>query len=157
MSGYSANQKVYYSSDAGASWTNYSDGLPNLPANCVTYAEGSNDELYVGTDAGVYYRNDTFTSWQPYKDGMPNVVVTELEIQYASNTITAATYGRGLWRAPLFTLPADDAGVVSIESPNGTICLPEFTPSVTVGNFGANAVTSLTIEYTVSGGTPNTY
>ena len=76
LSGYTNNQKVYFSNDAGATWSNFSTGLPNIPANCIAYHEGTNDAVYVGTDAGVYYRDNSFTSWQPYKDGLPNCVVT---------------------------------------------------------------------------------
>ena len=157
LSGYTDNQKVYYSADGGASWSNYSTGLPNIPANCITYANGSDDALYVGTDAGVYYRDATFSAWQAYKDGMPNVVVTELEIQYASNTLVAATYGRGLWKAPLFSLPANDGAIVSIENPTGTICATSISPSIVLGNFGENALTSATISYGVAGGSVNTF
>jgi len=78
-SGFGGGAKVYFSADAGNSWTNYSTGLPNIPANCITYHNGSNDGLYVGTDAGVYYRDATLPSWIPYTDGLPNVPVSELE------------------------------------------------------------------------------
>ncbi len=157
LSGYTNNQKIYSSDDGGTTWTNYSDGLPNIPANCVVYNNGSNDALYVGTDAGVYYRDASFAAWQPYKDGMPNVVVTELEIQYASNSLIAATYGRGQWKAPLFSLPSDDGSIVSVNAPTGTICETLVSPNITIGNFGENNLTSATIEYSVSGGSTNTY
>ena len=156
-SGFSNGNKVSYSADAGATWTNYSDGLPNIPANTIVYQEGSNDALYAGTDAGVYYRDADFGAWQPYKDGLPNVVVSELEIHYGSNTIVASTYGRGIWNAPLFTLPANDAGIVGVDAPQGTQCLPDVTPSITIGNFGSNDVTSVNIDYGVQGGTTSTY
>ena len=41
--------------------------------------------------------------WAPYMDGMPNVIVKELEIHYDAGTISAATYGRGVWQSPLKT------------------------------------------------------
>ena len=157
LSGYTNGSKVYFSDNAGSSWTNISDGLPNIPANCIAYHEGTNDAVYVGTDAGVYYRDDTFASWQPYKDGLPNVVITELEIHYASNTIVASTYGRGIWNAPLFTLPQLDAGIVQINSPEETVCETSVTPEIVIGCFGQDNLTALTIEYGIQGGTLNTY
>ncbi|MCB0762961.1 MAG: hypothetical protein KDC12_15655, partial [Flavobacteriales bacterium] len=63
LSGYAGGEKVYFSADAGSTWTNYSTGLPNIPANCIAYMEGSSDALYLGTDAGVYYRDQSFGSW----------------------------------------------------------------------------------------------
>jgi hypothetical protein len=72
-----------------------------MPVNCIVHQDVFNNALYVGTDAGVYYLNDDLSDWIPYKYGLPNVVVDQLEIHYATNTIRAATYGRGIWQAPL--------------------------------------------------------
>ena len=44
------------------------------------------------------------TEWIPFNDGLPNVIVKELEIHYAEGTISAATFGRGVWESPLNTL-----------------------------------------------------
>lgn len=102
LSGYSSNSKVYTSDDAGASWTNLSTNLPNIPANCIVYNQLSPDnELFVGTDLGVYYTNDLLSGWTLYNQGLPHVIVNELEIHQNSNTLVAATYGRGIWRTPL--------------------------------------------------------
>lgn len=101
LSGYTAGQKVYRSTDAGATWENISGSLPNLPANCVVHHRDGYDAVYVGTDVGIYYRNATMSDWEPYFTNLPNVIVQELEIHYASNTIKAATFGRGIWESPL--------------------------------------------------------
>ena len=45
------------------------------------------------------------TDWIPFHDGLPNVIVKELEIHYAKGTISAATFGWGIWESPLDTLP----------------------------------------------------
>ena len=44
------------------------------------------------------------SEWEPYNNGLPNVIVNELEIHYGEGTISAATYGRGVWTSPLQTL-----------------------------------------------------
>ena len=144
--------KVYFSDDAGATWSDFSTGLPSIPCNTIVYADGTNDGLYVGTDAGVYYRDGTFGSWQPYNSGLPNVVITELEIHYATNTIVASTYGRGVWHAPLFALPQVDAGLTAINNPDGTLCDPNFIPEIEIGNFGNDPITEVVIDYQVTGG-----
>ena len=41
-------------------------------------------------------------NWQTFDAGLPNVIVNELEIQYSSGRLRAATYGRGLWESDLF-------------------------------------------------------
>jgi photosystem II stability/assembly factor-like uncharacterized protein len=100
-SGYSAGNKVYQSTDGGSSWTNISGSLPNVPANSVVYQKNSPNRLYVGADIGVWYRDLTTTDWQDFNNGLPNVVIDELEIQYGSGKIRAATYGRGIWQSDL--------------------------------------------------------
>ena len=103
FSGYVAGNKVYKTTNGGTTWTNISGTLPNMPVNCVVYENNLKNAVYIGTDAGVYYINDGLPDWVPYKFGLPNVIVDELEIHYATKKIKAATYGRGLWQAPLKT------------------------------------------------------
>ena len=157
FSGYTSGSKVYYSADGGATWTNISGSLPNIPSNTIVYHNTGSDALYVGTDAGVYYRDNTLADWIPYMNGLPNVVVDELEIHAGLNTITAATFGRGTWRAPLYTQPNLDLSVVSITSPNGNFCSTDVTPTIALMNSGINAITSFQLEYTISGQTTQIY
>jgi hypothetical protein len=103
LSAYAPGMKVFMSPDGGTTWANYSGTLPNVPANCIVYQKGSNEGLYIGTDVGVFYRDATMSDWVPYQDGLPVVVVTELEISYFNNKLWAATFGRGLWSADLYS------------------------------------------------------
>jgi PKD repeat protein len=119
--GYIAGIKVFYSSDAGATWTNVSGNLPNLPALCIAYDPGTNDGLYVGTDIGVYYKDNTMSNWIFYSNGLPNVIVHELEFHQASHTLRAATYGRGLWEIAAYSAPTS-APVAAFSSNRSTVC-----------------------------------
>ena len=101
FSGYVPGQKVYRSINGGVAWTNFSGTLPNMPADTIVYRKSATNEVYIGTDAGVYYRADTSPDWVPYKNGLPNVIVDDLQIDYGTNTLRAATYGRGIWTVPL--------------------------------------------------------
>lgn len=105
FSGYSAANKVWFSADAGLTWSNYSTGLPNIPVNCIVYQNSSNDAIFVGTDIGIYFIDNANASWQPFFDGLPNVDVQELEIVYSIGKIRAATNGRGLWESNLSATP----------------------------------------------------
>jgi len=121
MSGYTADSKVFFSSDGGATWVNYSGSLPNVPVNCIVYKQGSNEELYIGTDIGVFYTDGTMNTWIPYQTGLPNVVVTDLEISYYDNKLWAGTFGRGLWNTNLYVpLSVSDQEIYNqiIVSPN---------------------------------------
>lgn len=103
---YFVGQKVYASSNGGASWTNISDNLPNTIVNCIAFqdADGSPaNALYIGTDIGVYYRDESLGFWIPFMNGLPTVPVFDLEINYTSSMIRAGTYGRGLWSSDLYT------------------------------------------------------
>ncbi len=105
FSGYNTTNKVYETNDAGSSWANISgSNLPGLPVNCIVYQGGANDDLYIGTDIGVYYKNSNMSEWIPFNDGLPNVIIKELEIHYNKGTISAATFGRGVWESPLNNL-----------------------------------------------------
>jgi len=156
-SGFDGAEKVDFSTNGGTTWTNISLGLPNIPVNCITYQTGTSDGIYIGTDAGVYYRDNTLGTWIPYMDGLPNVVVTELDIHYPTGTITASTYGRGLWRGQLYTLPNLDAAMIQILSPVGTQCETPINPSVQISNAGNNTLTSLQIQYQVTGQSAQIY
>jgi hypothetical protein len=52
---------------------------------------------------------------------------------------------------------AVDAGISAIVTPNGIVCGSTFTPVVTLKNFGANALTSCTINYKVDNNPNSTF
>lgn len=95
LSGYSADTKVSYFD--GQKWTNMSDGLPNVPVNCIEHQSFTQDRLYIGTDVGIFTRDNSNPVWQPFNKGMPNVIVNSLKVHYASGKLYAGTYGRGVW------------------------------------------------------------
>ncbi|MDF1673776.1 MAG: T9SS type A sorting domain-containing protein [Vicingaceae bacterium] len=102
FSGFLSGDKVYKTINAGQTWTNISGSLPNIPINCIEFDDNStNEALYIGTDIGVYYRDNSLSDWTFLNNGLPPVIISELEIHYASSKIRAATFGRGMWEAPL--------------------------------------------------------
>lgn len=106
FSNYNNIDKVYETIDAGNTWENISGvNLPALPVNCIVHQGGINDEIYIGTDIGVYYKTNTMSEWAPFNTGLPSVIVEELAIHYQEGTISAATFGRGIWKSPLNSPP----------------------------------------------------
>jgi len=97
FSGFNATNKVFVSNDTGATWTNISTGLPNVPVDCIKFEGSEEHGLFVGTDVGVFYRNDSTNGWVPYMNGLPNVIVDQIEIFPAFNKIRACTFGRGIY------------------------------------------------------------
>lgn len=101
LAGYNSGNKVYRTINGGTNWTNISGTLPNLPVNTIVYQNGSSDRLFIGTDIGVYTIDNTVADWFYFGKTLPNVMVHELEINYGSNKLVAATYGRGIWQVDL--------------------------------------------------------
>lgn len=100
-SGYQAN-KVYKSTNGGATWTNITGSLPNVPTHQIRYKTGTVDgELFLATDLGVYYRTNMVGDWVKFGIGLPNVIVHDIEIHYGTEKLRAATFGRGIWEAPI--------------------------------------------------------
>jgi len=93
--------KVIYSSNAGASWSDFTGSLPNLPVYCIRYT--SNGDAYLGTDAGVYYMGFTMSDWVFFSKGLPMVPVTEIAVNEINGTVKAATFGRGIWQSDTYT------------------------------------------------------
>ena len=98
-SGFANINKVFSTDDQGANWTNLSASLPNVPVNCITYVNGSNDAVYIGTDIGVFYKDASLSVWQPFDSGLPNVIISQLRIFYPTGKVRASTYGRGMWES----------------------------------------------------------
>ena len=94
-------KKVYFSSDSGTSWKDISQGLPDMPVNCIKYSKIGNGGLFVGTDVGVFYRPNSDTMWLPFNNNLPQCIITDLEINDSIDYIRAATFGRGIWESDL--------------------------------------------------------
>ncbi|SEM22904.1 Por secretion system C-terminal sorting domain-containing protein [Aquimarina amphilecti] len=96
---------VHKSIDGGNTFNNISSNLPindnYFFINDIVHHSGqSQDPIYIGTSIGVY-RSVNDGSWTPFLNNLPTTIVNDLEINIADNSITAATYGRGIWRSSL--------------------------------------------------------
>ena len=83
---------VFESTDGGASFTDISADLPDIPANDIVMV---GDTLVVATDVGVFVRSGG--SWSEYGAGLPNVSVLDLALQPGGSRLMATTHGRGVW------------------------------------------------------------
>ncbi len=111
------NFGVYKTTDGGTTWVLLTNtGLPAYWRNTLVFQEGSNDGIYLGTDVGVYYIDNNLSSWVNFSNGLVNVEIFELEINYASKKIRAATYGRGVWESDLY-INCDDGVTIRVPAP----------------------------------------
>ncbi len=140
------------STTGGTSFTTIASGLPAIAKNCIVHQSRNTDNpLYVGTSLGVYYKDNSMTTWQPFDTNLPNVPVRDLEINLEDAKIIAATYGRGIWQSDIpVQIPTSDVKFVSINNPSVNItCGSTVIPQIVVKNGGSNAITNVTVNYTV--------
>ncbi|MBS1657063.1 MAG: hypothetical protein JST18_03085 [Bacteroidetes bacterium] len=115
---------VYFSDQAGlpGTWHSMSSGLPNFYINCIVYQQGTDDILYVGTDAGVFRWKQTPSSdpwvgtWECFSTNFPACVVKDLEINYCAGKLRAATYGRGFWETDLYPQTLQTPEVITTQT-----------------------------------------
>ena len=142
--GYDPANRVWTTSDGGTSWSTLGVGLPALPVNAIVEDEVTGD-FYAGTDAGVYVLPATGDQWTPYKAGLPEVICSDLGIRRSTGEILLATYGRGLWKAPLFTLPERDAAIVALNTGSEGQCAGPVDVRATIRNAGSDTLVSATL------------
>ena len=97
-SGYS---HVFVSHDDGLTWVDVDHGfLPDLPYQAAVWETNPPYRAFVGGDMGVYALEDSGGEyqWTNITGNLPNVVVSDLVYHDESRILTAATYGRGIWR-----------------------------------------------------------
>jgi len=101
LGGYSANRKIFFSSNGGETWSNISNNLPNVATMSV--AAGTSGTVYIGNELGVYFRAENSTVWTPFYNGLPKCPVYDLLINFTTGKIRAATFGRGIWESDLYS------------------------------------------------------
>ena len=134
---------VWKTFNAGISWSDFTDNLPDAPANAVL-VDGPARTVYVATDVGVFTSSTGNPSWievgplpAPGSAAgfLPNVAVTALRMFNFSGTkkLRASTYGRGLWEFTLaegpdyqFTSPANVLTTPPARAPfSASLCWPK--------------------------------
>lgn len=99
---------VFRTENGGASWTDISAGLPEVPVNDLLIDPDQPEQLFLATDAGVYYSRDEGQFWEILGQGLPKVVVSDLTYHSPSKSLVAATFGRSMYRLQLGDDPLSD-------------------------------------------------
>ncbi len=158
---------LYRSTDAGTSWTNITNNLPNAPANSVIVDPNDANTVYVALDTGVYVTTQvsacaivTNNCWSIYGTSLPNAPIIQLAVAPVMPTgdgrtgeLRTATYGRGLWQIPLLTAlsPAEPAIALSpaaLTFSDQAIATASAPQTVTVTNSGTAPLTVSRIDTT---------
>jgi len=149
---------VFKTTNGGVLWTNISGNLPDLPVNSLILLPGG--ELDVGTDLGVYRSSDDGATWSAFGAGLPALVIDDLAFNPTSNTLYAATHGRGMYSATVTV--ATPATLTAINTqPGGAMPNTAFTvqPVVSIrsaaGDLASGASNSVTAAIASGTGTLN--
>ncbi len=123
FSGYSDGFKVFETWNNGASWNNISYDLENIPVNCTVFDPEIDSSFYIGTDVGVFYYKAGSTNWTYFSNGLPAIIITELEINTNDDLLYAGTYGRGIWKSPIYSNCPSNYNLTSGNDPSN----PDYT------------------------------
>jgi hypothetical protein len=86
---------LFESRNAGATWTDISGNLPDVPADTVKILRGG--ALVLGTDLGVFYRAPGRTEWTVLGRNLPTTTTMQIKTGPFGLKLYAATHGRGIW------------------------------------------------------------
>lgn len=86
---------VFKTTNRGATWTNVSGNLPDVPVNAIAHVFPQS-ELVVGTDVGLFRTTNDGATWTPWP-GIPNAAVFDLVYNPNTGQLVAATFGRGMF------------------------------------------------------------
>jgi len=83
--------------------------------HCLAVDTSGKGSIYLGTGYGVFYTDNELMQhqgdeWQLMGTGLPHVSISGLELNYPSNTLRVATFGRGIWEMPL-PCPTSDSAI----------------------------------------------
>jgi photosystem II stability/assembly factor-like uncharacterized protein len=93
---------VFCSKDGGRTWEDVDNGqLPDVPHHAVVIRPDAPKTVYVGNDAGVFVTLNSGKTWMNITANLPNVMVVDLVLHEKDATLSAATYGRSLWRTSI--------------------------------------------------------
>ncbi|WP_299886069.1 glycosyl hydrolase [uncultured Lacinutrix sp.] len=156
-----ANKGVFKTTDGGYTWTDITNNFPagEFPTTVVHQGDHPLNPIFVATDLGVYRLDDSSPDWEPFFINLPNTDIRDLEINLDDQSITAATYGRGLWRSTIpVQLHANDVRLIAISNPiSNSMTCGATTAQILLKNNGLNTINSIDISYTIDGGTSSSF
>jgi hypothetical protein len=82
--------------DGGATWSDVSGNLPDVPVNDVLVSSG---RLVVATDLGVVISSDGGATWSRLGANLPYTTAIDVHVGPDAK-LYAATHGRGIWSIP---------------------------------------------------------
>jgi hypothetical protein len=139
FSGYGDNLgHVFTTTNAGASWTDISGNLPNIPVDDIVVDPLQANTIYVATDFGVFYTTNGGTAWATLVTGLPRVAVLSLKL-HPSRNLFAATHGRSVWETNVSSVTSIPS-IIGLSPPSAIAGASTFTLTVNGGAFTSAAI-----------------
>ena len=110
--GYGTHKVTEYNRST-STWSVHDGTLPDVPVNCIIFDSASRTK-YIGTEVSVFYMDTTMTDWAPYNTNLPSVIINDLNINYSTNELWAATFGRGMWKTTKNEAPNSVANIAAV-------------------------------------------
>jgi photosystem II stability/assembly factor-like uncharacterized protein len=90
---------VFRSDDEGASWTDVTANLPQMPVHAIVTDPADRDRVWVACEVGVFESRDAGGSWATYGTGLPNALAADLAFYAPDRLLRVGTRSRGVWEA----------------------------------------------------------
>ncbi|HVZ39578.1 MAG TPA: LamG-like jellyroll fold domain-containing protein [Candidatus Kapabacteria bacterium] len=100
----SASNKVFHSTDGGATWTNMTTpAIGSMYVTDIVHQMGTDGGVYLLGGAGsVFYRNRGMSDWQPYATGLPAGFVVRAARPFYRDGVLRAASNFGIWEVPFY-------------------------------------------------------
>ena len=148
--------KIWYTSDGGANWSNKMGNFPNIPARWGMFnpSNRANDVL-LATELGIYGTTNFGTAsptWSQLNNGFTNVRTDMLQYRASDKQVIAATYGRGLYSSYGFAITPSITSFTPTTASTGTTVTITGTDfdAITGVSFGGVAAASYTVTSSTS-------
>lgn len=125
--------KVYRSTNLGATWTNITGDLPDVPLGGIVAHPTDPTKIYLGTEMGCFETANGGTNWQTWNTGMPTAaIVADMTYvdQLASHGhfyVIAGTYGRSMYRREISGF--EPTAVAELAASEARVQLAQNTPN----------------------------
>jgi len=141
---------VFHTIDGGASWSDITGNLPDIPANAIAVDPVLVNTYYVATDIGVFRTRNGGITWSSLGTGLPRVTVLGITLHNASRTLRASTHGRSMWD---IHVPIADIATAMTEGPNPVLHGTNLKYTLNVTNKGPDVATNAVVSDTTPAGT----
>lgn len=139
--------QIVYSTDCGATWlpTAYNKGGAGLVTNGGVFVTNS------FVPSSLQWRNES-VGFSTCNINVPYILIGIKSVNDFGNNIYIDNFA-----ISKVNTKQSNAAVLSINKPFQTLCTPDFTPEVTIANYGFDTLKTLTINYQVDNGTIGTF